>query len=163
MYFSSFDLLSFQEREKNIRSSFSCVCVFAQSYLTLCDLVDCSPLGFFLCPWRSPDKNTGVGCHFLFQGIFPTQISTLPLLPLLHLHHWQAGSLPAESLGKPTLTLTLPLLGIDRNKFCTCPLWLASDMNGAADNSDESLAKKRSHLSVKGLGNLVLQTGFLDN
>ena len=21
----------------------------------------------------SPDKNTGVGCHFLFQGIFPTQ------------------------------------------------------------------------------------------
>ena len=21
-----------------------------------------------LCPWDSPDKNTGVGCHFLFQG-----------------------------------------------------------------------------------------------
>ena len=26
-----------------------------------------------LCPWNSPGKNTGVGCHFLFQGIFPTQ------------------------------------------------------------------------------------------
>ena len=24
-------------------------------------------------PWNSPDKNTGVGCHFLLQGIFPTQ------------------------------------------------------------------------------------------
>ena len=26
-----------------------------------------------LYPWDSPDKNTGVGCHFLLQGIFPTQ------------------------------------------------------------------------------------------
>ena len=24
-------------------------------------------------PWNSPGKNTGVGCHFLLQGIFPTQ------------------------------------------------------------------------------------------
>ena len=23
-----------------------------------------------LCPWDSPGKNTGVGCHVLFQGIF---------------------------------------------------------------------------------------------
>ena len=27
----------------------------------------------FLCPWDSLGKNTGVGCHFLLQGIFPTQ------------------------------------------------------------------------------------------
>ena len=27
----------------------------------------------FLCPWDSPGKNTGVGCHALLQGIFPTQ------------------------------------------------------------------------------------------
>ena len=26
-----------------------------------------------LCPWESPGKNTGVGCHALLQGIFPTQ------------------------------------------------------------------------------------------
>ena len=26
-----------------------------------------------LCPWTSPGKNTGVGCHFHLQGIFPTQ------------------------------------------------------------------------------------------
>ena len=26
-----------------------------------------------LCPWDSPGKNTRVGCHFLLQGVFPTQ------------------------------------------------------------------------------------------
>ena len=26
-----------------------------------------------LCPWNSPGNNTGVGCHFLFQGIIWTQ------------------------------------------------------------------------------------------
>ena len=30
-----------------------------------------------LCPWDSPDKNTGMGCHALLQGIFPTQGSNL--------------------------------------------------------------------------------------
>ena len=34
-------------------------------------------------PWDSPGKNTGVGCHFLLQGIFPTQGSN-PGLP-----HWR--------------------------------------------------------------------------
>ena len=33
-----------------------------------------------LWPWNSLGKNTGVGCHFLFQGIFPTQGSNLGLL-----------------------------------------------------------------------------------
>ena len=35
------------------------------------------PLGLsptsLLCPWDFPGKNTGVGCHFLLQGIFQTQ------------------------------------------------------------------------------------------
>ena len=35
-----------------------------------------------LCPWDSPGKNTGVGCHALLQGIFPTQGSNLCLLCL---------------------------------------------------------------------------------
>ena len=34
----------------------------------------------FLCPWNSPGKNTGVGCHALLQGIFPTQGSNPRLL-----------------------------------------------------------------------------------
>ena len=38
------------------------------------------PVDWFLCPWDSPGKSTGVGCHALFQGIFPTQGSN-PGLP----------------------------------------------------------------------------------
>ena len=34
---------------------------------------DCSPAPRLLGPWDFPGKNTGVGCHFLLQGIFPTQ------------------------------------------------------------------------------------------
>ena len=41
-----------------------------------------------VCPWNFPGKNTGVGCHFLLQGIFPTQGSNPRLL------RWQADSLP---------------------------------------------------------------------
>ena len=33
-----------------------------------------------LCPWDFPGKNTGVGCHFLLQGIFLTQGSNPGLL-----------------------------------------------------------------------------------
>ena len=36
-----------------------------QSCPTLCDPTDGSPPGS--CPWDSPGKNTGVGCHFLLQ------------------------------------------------------------------------------------------------
>ena len=39
--------------------------------------MDYSPPG---CLWNSPGKNTGVGCHSLLQGIFPTQVSNLGLL-----------------------------------------------------------------------------------
>ena len=46
-----------------------------------------------LCPWDFPGKNTGVGCHFLLQGIFPTQGSNPGLLD------WQAYSFPLYHLG----------------------------------------------------------------
>ena len=45
----------------------------------------------FFCPWNSPGKNTGVGCHSLLQGIFPTQGLNPHLLRcrqiLYHLSH----------------------------------------------------------------------------
>ena len=50
-----------------------------------------------LCPWDSPGKNTGVGCHALFQRIFLTQGLNPGLLRLLQ---WQAGSLPLAPPGK---------------------------------------------------------------
>ena len=33
-----------------------------------------------LCPWNSTGKNTGLVCHFLLQGVFPTQDSNPGLL-----------------------------------------------------------------------------------
>jgi len=63
-------------------------CVHAQPYLTLRDPVGCHPQG-------SSVQNTGTSCHFLLQGVFPTQESNLPLLQLLH---WQVDSLPLSHL-----------------------------------------------------------------
>ena len=48
--------------------------------------MDSSPPGSS--PWDSTGKYTGVGCHFLFQGTFPTQGSNHCLFYPLH---WQAG------------------------------------------------------------------------
>ena len=51
--------------------SLSCVCLFASPW-TLASQASLS-MGF-------PSKNTGMGCHFLLQGIFPPQGSNLDLL-----------------------------------------------------------------------------------
>ena len=52
-----------------------------------------------LCPWDFPGKNTAVGCHFLLQGILPTQGSNLRLL---HLLHWQPDCLSLSHLASPS-------------------------------------------------------------
>ena len=68
---------------KFLSNFFRCLCavfcLVSQSCLTLCDSMDYSPPG---CSGHgdSPGKNTGVGCHALFQGTFPTQGSN-PCLP----------------------------------------------------------------------------------
>ena len=62
-------------------------------------VVSDSLLPYGLCParllyaWDFPDRNTGVNCHFLFQGIFLTQGLNLYLL------HWQVDSFPLHHLG----------------------------------------------------------------
>ena len=68
--------------------SFSAVlCLVIQLCPILCDPMDHSPPGSSV-HGNSPGRNTGVGCHALLQGIFPTQGSNLHLLCLLH---WQMG------------------------------------------------------------------------
>ena len=59
-----------------------CVRSVALSCLTLGDPMDCSPPASTV-HGISPGRNTGVGCHFLLQGIFATQGSNLCLF---HLH-----------------------------------------------------------------------------
>ena len=68
------------------------ICVFVcVEYTVSCSVVSDSlrPHGLYasarlLCAWNPPGKNTGVGCHFLLQGIFPTQGLNPGLLGLLH-------------------------------------------------------------------------------
>ena len=92
-----------------------------QWHLTLCDPMDHSPQGSsvhgsrqeywsglpFLSPlleWVAISFSiTGVGYHFLLQGIFPTQGLNWSLLCLLQ---WQAGSLPLHRLGSLSATVS---------------------------------------------------------
>ena len=87
-----------------------CVCAKSLQFCpTLCDPVDCSPR--LLYPRDSPGKNTGLGCCFLLQGIFLTPGSNLHLL---HLLHWQAGSLPLYhfcNLGSPNPSVDHDMMG----------------------------------------------------
>ena len=49
-----------------------CVCVLSRSVVP----ESVNPWAVttrLLCSWDSSGRNTGVGCHFLLQGIFPTQ------------------------------------------------------------------------------------------
>ena len=79
------------------------MCLVTQSCLTLRDPMDCSLPGSFV-HGNSLSKNTGAGCHALLQGIFPTQVSNPTIL---HLLHWQAGSLPLASPGEAQISQLL--------------------------------------------------------
>ena len=88
-----------------------CVCVCARACAPTCSVMSdslhtptCSvmsdslpPHGLWpirpLCPRNLPGKNTVVGCHFLFQEIFPIQGSNLCLL------HWHMDSFTTEPPG----------------------------------------------------------------
>ena len=69
-----------------------------QSYLTLCNPMDCSLPGSSV-HGDSPGKNTEMGCHALLQWAFLTQGLNLCLL---HLLHGQTGTLPTWEA--PTVT-----------------------------------------------------------
>ena len=58
-----------------------------------------------LCAWDSSDKNTGVGCHSLFQGLFPTQGSNPDLL------HWQVDCLPLSHQESPVIYSLKAMVG----------------------------------------------------
>ena len=72
------------------------LCLVAQLSLTLCDPMDCSPQGS--CPWDSPAKNTGVGCHALLHRKLPNPETEPRSLAL------QEDSLPSEPPENPKNT-----------------------------------------------------------
>ena len=72
------------------------LCLVAQSCLTLCNPVDCSPPGSSV-HGDSPGKNTGVGCHAPPRDI--PNPGTKPSSPVL-----QVDSILSEPPGKPKNT-----------------------------------------------------------
>ena len=73
-----------------------------------------------LCPWISPGKNTGVGCHSLLQGIFLTQRSNPGLLHCIQIlyHLNQQEALLKYSVGKN------PPVNVRRCKRCGFGPWV---------------------------------------
>ena len=89
------------------KNSVQCMCESVWVHTQLC--LTLRPHGQYparlFCPWNF--------CCFLLQGIFLNHKSNEHLL---HLLHWQAGSLPAEPPGKPVQSI--------RKAFYTSPNYL---------------------------------------
>ena len=91
-----------------------------QSCPILCDPMDYSPPGSSL-HGDTPVKNTGVGCHFLLQRIFPTQGSNPGLLhcrQILYLLSYEITSLMSENwpLGGPK---AFPSSSVGKESACS--------------------------------------------
>ena len=95
-----------------------------------------------LCPWDFPGKNTGVGCHFLLHGIFPTQGLNPGLL------HCTQMLLPSEPPGKSKQTES----EIKRQTPCdTAYMWrLTCDTDEAVDNTDAESKLGAASVGVQG-------------
>ena len=91
-------LISAIEQSDSVTHPYYCCCCLVAKPL--------QPRGLWparlLRPWYFPGKSTVVGCHFLLQGIFPTQRSDQQLLRLLH---WQVDSLPLSPPARPLPTV----------------------------------------------------------
>ena len=125
----------------------------AQSCLTLCDSMDCSLPGRLLSPWNFPSKSTGVGCHFLRQGIFLTQGSN-PGLPhcrqtLYHLYDWCDNyiykalhdSHSPQHKVNPQYMLVIAFLVFSCVQMSETTLWALKQKTGKSENdSSESLS-----------------------
>ena len=92
------------------------LCLVAQSCPTHCNPMDHSLPGSSV-HGVSPGKNTGVGCHALLQGIFPTQGSNPGLLHcrriLYHLSH--------QGRPKPSFLQPVPWGARAASKTSECP------------------------------------------
>ena len=117
-----------------------------------------------LCPCDSPGKNTGVGCHALLQGIFPTQGL-----------RWQADFLPLCHLGSPiyasgcilmtricsskTLSLTKYSLA-QMNKFFSNTI-IVGDFNTPLTSMDRS-TKQKINKETQTLNDTMDQLDLID-
>ena len=94
-----------------------CCCLVYKSYPILLE-----PHGLqltrLLCLWDSPGKNTGMGCHFLLQQIFPTQGSNLL--------HWQVDSSPLSHRESLTMCTYIKLTCKKKINMYTLKIYIFS-------------------------------------
>ena len=104
-----------------------------------------------LYPWASPGKSTGMGFHFLLQGVFSTQGSNPSL-------HWQADSLPLHHLGSPFFFFFL-----EYNKRCFFFFLVFMQVNKFSVYCVENSGRHesvRSRLSYKEKGSRMTWVGL---
>ena len=139
----------------NINTLVSCavLCLVAQLCLTLCNPMDCSLPGSCV-HGDSPSKNTGMGCHGLLQGIFPTQGSN----PCVH-HCRRIPPGKPKNTGVGILSL---LQGILQNQDCIrWPKYWSFSFNISPSNEHPGLISFRMDwldlLTVQGTLKRLLQ------
>ena len=87
-----------------------CCCLVAKSCAILCDPMDCSLPGSSV-HGIFQARILQMGCHFILQGIFPTQGLNS------HLLHWQADSLLLSHQESPLLRCRNTLYILEANPY----------------------------------------------
>ena len=123
--------LSVSERELPLPCGSGLV---AQSCLTLCDPMDCSPPGSSVHEIFQA-RILKVGCHFLLQGNFLTQRSNPGLLHCRQSPALQVNSLLTEPPGK---RLTLPYLSLKLCSLHSAPQTILRGIFEFSPNQSES-------------------------
>ena len=77
------------------------------------DILVSAFISTLLCSWNFPGKNTGVGCHFLLQGIFLTQRWDLGLVSPVLVGEFFTTALP----GTPSTICLVPRTIPNRPNF----------------------------------------------
>ena len=126
-----------------------------------CNPMDCSPPRL-LCLWIFPGKDTGLGCHFLLQGIFPTQGSNPRLLHCRRILYWLShqGSPTLKEFPSPSHCFTLCHLLLCSPSFsyacllCSCP---------ESTKSQQTIVTKSTKFWSQVVGVKILPLLFISN
>ena len=105
---------------------------------TLYDPLDCSLPGFSV-HGGSSGKNTRVGCQALLQRIILIQGLNFCLL---HLLHWQVGSLPRAPSGKPNVYRFF--------KWCLAHIWGREERKRQQEKERERERNERERVNHQG-------------
>ena len=103
------------------------------------------------CPWNFPAQNTGVGCHFLLQGIFPTRGSN-PCLPycrhlLSHQGNPSIGDTAVKKQTKNEISFSRQTVHVIISKLsCQC------DFPGSASDKESACQCRRHETWVRSPG-----------